>query len=51
MEKFERKYTQDKLQKKFKSTKLHVDEEIYKEVRNAVQNLIQKTRTYTLRKN
>ena len=30
----------DKLYKRFKSTKLHVDEEIYKEARNVVLNLI-----------
>ena len=30
----------DKLYKRFKLTKLHVDEEIYKEARNVVQNLI-----------
>ena len=39
MEKLQRKYTRDKLYKKFKSTKLHVDEEM---VRNTVQNLIRK---------
>ena len=32
----------EKLYKKFKSTKLHVDEEIYKEARNTIQNLILK---------
>ena len=32
----------DKLHKKFKSTKLHVDKEIYKERRNTVQTLIRK---------
>ena len=35
-------HTRDKLYKKFKSTKLHVDEEIYKEARNTIQNLILK---------
>ena len=30
----------DKLYKRFKSTKLNVDEEIYKEARNVVLNLI-----------
>ena len=30
----------DKLYKRFKLTKLHVDEEIYKEARNVVLNLI-----------
>ena len=35
-------HTRDKLSKKFKSTKLHVDEELYKEVWNTVQNLIRK---------
>ena len=38
----EKIHTRDKLYKKFKSTKLHVDEEIYKEARNTVQNLIRK---------
>ena len=38
----EKIHTRDKLHKKFKSTKLHVDEEIYKEARNTVQNLIRK---------
>ena len=33
-------YKRDKLHKKFKLTKLHVDEDLYKEARNAVQNLI-----------
>ena len=32
--------TRDKLYKRFKLTKLHVDEEIYNEARNVVQNLI-----------
>ena len=32
----------DKLQKRFKLTKLYVDEEIYKEARNTAQNLIRK---------
>ena len=35
-------HTRDKLYKKFKSTNLLVDEEIYKRVRNTVQNLIRK---------
>ena len=35
-------YKRDKLHKKFKLTKLHVDENLYKEARNAVQNLIRK---------
>ena len=35
-------YKRDKLHKKFKLTKLHVDEDLYKEARNAVQNLIRK---------
>ena len=39
MEKLQRKYLK---KKKFKSTKLHVDEEVYKEARNTVQNLIRK---------
>ena len=30
----------DKLYKRFKLTKFHIDEEIYKEARNVVQNLI-----------
>ena len=38
----EKIHTRDKLYKKFKSKKLHVDEEIYKEARNTVQNLIRK---------
>ena len=38
----EKLHTRDKPYKKFKSTKLHVDEEIYKEARNTVQNLIRK---------
>ena len=38
----EKLHTRDKPYKKFKSTKLHVDEEIYKEARNAVQHLIRK---------
>ena len=38
MEKLQRKYTPETNSiKKFKSTKLHVDEEIYKEVQNTVQ--------------
>ena len=35
-------HTSDKLYKIFKLTKLHVDEEIYKEARNVVQNLIRR---------
>ena len=35
-------HTRDKLYKRFKLTKLHVDEEIYKEARNVVQNLIRR---------
>ena len=35
-------YKRDKLHKKFKLTALHVDEDLYKEARNAVQNLIRK---------
>ena len=35
-------HTCDKLDKRFKLTKLHVDEEIHKEALNIVQNLIQK---------
>ena len=43
MEKLQGKYTPEAISiKKFKSTKLHVDEEIYKEVQNTVQNLIRK---------
>ena len=38
----EKIHTRDKIYKKFKSTKLHVDEEIYNEARNKVQNLIRK---------
>ena len=33
-------HTRDKLYRRFKLTKLHVDEKIYKEARNVVQNLI-----------
>ena len=33
-------HTRDKLYKRFKLTKLQVDEEIYKEARNIVQTLI-----------
>ena len=37
----------DKLYKKIKLTKLHVDEDLYREARNAVQNLIRKkTKAY-----
>ena len=35
-------HTRDKLYKRFKLTKLHVDEEIYKEARNVVQKLIRR---------
>ena len=35
-------YKRDNLHKKFKLTKLHVYEDLYKEARNAVQNLIRK---------
>ena len=43
MEKLQRKYTPETNSiKKFKSTKLHANEEIYKEVQNTVQNLIRK---------
>ena len=35
-------YKRDKLHKKFKLTKLHVDKDLYKEARNAVQNVIWK---------
>ena len=38
----EKIHTKDKLYKKFKSSELHVDEEIYKEVCNTVRNLIRK---------
>ena len=38
----EKIHTRNKLYKKFKPKKLHVDEEIYKEARNTVQNLIRK---------
>ena len=34
--------TRDKINKRFKLTKLYVDKEIYKEARNVVQNLIRK---------
>ena len=35
-------HTRDKLYKRFKLKKLHVDEEIYEEAQNIVQNLIRK---------
>ena len=35
-------YTREKLYKRFKLIKLRVDEEIYREARNVVQNLIRK---------
>ena len=35
-------HTRDKPYRRFKLAKLHVDEEIYKEARNVVQNLIRK---------
>ena len=35
-------HTRDELYKRFKLTKLHVDEEIHKKARNVVQNLIRK---------
>ena len=35
-------HTRDKLYKRFKLTKLHVDEEIYSEARNVFQNLIRR---------
>ena len=38
-------YKRDKLHKKFKLTKLPVDEDLYKETRNAVQHLIRKKKT------
>ena len=44
-------YKRDKLHKKFKLTKLHVDEDLYKEARNAVQNYIGKRKIHTLKKN
>ena len=49
-------HTRDKLYKRYpktiqKLTKLYVDEEICKEARNVVQNLIQKKKKHTLRKN
>ena len=37
-------HTRDKLYKRFKLTKLYVDEEIYKEARNIVQKLIRKNK-------
>ena len=43
-------HKRDKQYKKFKLTKFHVDEDLYREARNAVQNLIQKKRP-TLKKN
>ena len=35
-------HTRDKLSKRFKLTKLHVDEESYNQARNIVQNLIRR---------
>ena len=35
-------YASKKLILKFKKSKLHIDEEIYKKVKNPVQNLIRK---------
>ena len=35
-------HTRDKLYKRYKLTKLHVDKEIYEEAQNIVQNLIRK---------
>ena len=35
-------HTRDKLYERFSLTKLHVDEEIFKEAQNVVQNLIRK---------
>ena len=37
-------YKRDKLHKKLKLTKPHVDKDLYKEARNAVQNLTRKNR-------
>ena len=37
-------HTRDKLYKRFKLKKLHVDEEIYEEAQNIVQNLIRKNK-------
>ena len=39
-------YKQDKLHKKCKLTKLYVDEDLYKEARNAVQNSIRKKKYF-----
>ena len=39
------------LYEKFKLTKLYVDEEIYNEAWNVVQNLIGNEKKHTLRKN
>ena len=44
-------HTRDKLYKRFKLTKLHVEEEIYREARNVVQNLTRRKKKHTLRKN
>ena len=45
-------HTRQKLYKRSKLTKLHVEEEIYREARNVVQNSIQKKeKKHTLRKN
>ena len=38
----EKIHTRDKLYQKFKLTKLHIDEETYREARNSFQNLIRK---------
>ena len=43
-------HTPEKLYKKIKLTKLHVDKEIYKEARNAVEKFIRKKKKHTLRK-
>ena len=41
----------DKLFKKFKKSKLHIDELIYKEAKNTVQRLIKEKRKHFSRKN
>ena len=43
-------HKRDKQYKNFKLTKLHVDEDLYREARNAVQNLIQKKKGLLCRK-
>ena len=39
----------DKLFKKFKKSKLHIDKDLFKEARNSVVNLIKKKKRHTLK--